>query len=160
MFVIDVRSPDEYQYKHIPHSINIPSDELLSRLNEIPQDRNVSIICQSGMRSSEACRRLDHLGIPQLATVEGGLTAFEKAGGPVQKSNQVLPLMRQVQIAAGSLVLTGIILSRLVHPAFLFISLFVGCGLIFAGLSGWCGMAVLLSRMPWNRKMTGAKKIC
>lgn len=63
-----------------------------------------------------------------------------------------LPLMRQVQIAAGLLVLLGVVLAVTVAPAFIGLSAFVGAGLTFAGLSGWCGMAQLLALMPWNRR--------
>ena len=150
-YVIDVRTPDEFAYKHIPQAINIPSAELVKRLHEIPNDREVLFICQSGVRSTEACRQLDHLGLAKFATVEGGLNAFEKAGGQVIQVSQTLPLMRQVQIAAGSLVVLGIVLAQLIHPAFVYVSLFVGCGLVFAGVSGFCGMALLLAKMPWNQ---------
>ena len=59
--------------------------------------------------------------------------------------------MRQVQIVAGSLVLLGVVLGTTVSPLFLLLSGFVGAGLVFAGLSGWCGMAQLLALAPWNR---------
>jgi rhodanese-related sulfurtransferase len=62
-----------------------------------------------------------------------------------------LPIMRQVQIAAGSLVLSGIALAVLVSPWFIALSAFVGAGLIFAGITGVCAMASLLLHMPWNR---------
>jgi hypothetical protein len=64
--------------------------------------------------------------------------------------------MRQVQIEAGSLVLLGIVLGVWVAPAFLGLSAFVGAGLAFAGLSGWCGVARLLALMPWNRPARAA----
>ncbi len=158
--IVDVRSADEYLHKHIPHSINIPADQLRQRLNEIPKTNEVFVICQSGIRSSEACGQLEALGFSRFSTIEGGLHAFEKSGGQVVKGTTTIPIMRQVQIAAGSLVVLGILLSRLVHPAFIFISVFVGCGLIFAGVSGFCGMALLLAKMPWNRKTNGAKSSC
>lgn len=159
--IIDVRSPDEYAYKHIPQSLNIPTEELAGRLKEIPRDRDVAIICQSGIRSSEACRKLEQMGLSRLTTLEGGIAAFEKEGGPVEQVRQTIPLMRQVQIAAGSLVLLGILLSQWVHPAFLLLSAFVGAGLIFAGMTGFCGMALLLAKMPWNRQnSTGANPSC
>jgi len=150
--VIDVRTPEEYAYKHIPQSINIPAEELAARLGEIPRDQNLYIICQSGLRSTEGCRTLESLGLSQLTSIEGGLSAFEKAGGSVIQTSKTLPIMRQVQIAAGSLVVFGIAMARLAHPSFIYISLFVGCGLIFAGITGFCGMAILLSRMPWNKQ--------
>ena len=64
--------------------------------------------------------------------------------------------MRQVQIAAGSLVLLGVLLGAFVAPAFYALSGFVGAGLLFAGASGFCGMARLLAAMPWNRRASAA----
>lgn len=61
--------------------------------------------------------------------------------------------MRQVQIAAGALVLLGVILGYGVAPGFFLISGVVGAGLLFAGISGFCGMARLLMKMPWNRRV-------
>ena len=87
-----------------------------------------------------------------LSDLEGGIPAWQQAGLPVQKlKNAPLPLMRQVQITAGSLVLLGLILSTMVAPAWILLSWFVGAGLVFAGVSGFCGMARLLAVMPWNR---------
>jgi hypothetical protein len=62
-----------------------------------------------------------------------------------------MSLERQVRIAAGSLVLLGIVLAWLIHPALLGLSAFVGAGLVFAGVTNTCGMGVLLGLMPWNR---------
>ncbi|WP_420561918.1 YgaP family membrane protein [Tepidicaulis sp.] len=59
---------------------------------------------------------------------------------------------RQVQITAGALVLSGIVLGAAVSPAFYLLSAFVGAGLMMAGITGWCGMARLLAVMPWNRR--------
>lgn len=85
--------------------------------------------------------------------LEGGIEARKEAGLPVARdSNQPIEIMRQVQIAAGSLVLIGVVLGALLHPAFYGLAGFVGAGLLFAGLSGWCGMAKLLALMPWNRR--------
>jgi rhodanese-related sulfurtransferase len=89
--------------------------------------------------------------------VEGGIEAWKKAGLPIAKDrSQPIEIQRQVQIAAGSLVLLGVVLGLAVSPAFYAVSAFVGAGLTFAGFSGWCGMATLLARMPWNRT-TAAK---
>jgi len=60
--------------------------------------------------------------------------------------------MRQVQIAAGALVLCGTLAGTLFNPMFCVIPAFTGTGLIFAGITGICGMAKLLAIMPWNRQ--------
>jgi hypothetical protein len=62
-----------------------------------------------------------------------------------------LELQRQVQIAVGTMILAGFALAWLVSPWFLALPLFAGAGLVFAGLTGFCGMARLLAAMPWNR---------
>jgi rhodanese-related sulfurtransferase len=131
--VIDVREPMEYAAGHIAGSL--------------------VLVCHSGNRSSQALSRLLQHGHPHpLADLEGGIPAWQEAGLPVRKLNNApLPLMRQVQIAAGSLVLLGLILGTWVAPGWIAISGFVGAGLVFAGVSGFCGMARLLAVMPWNR---------
>jgi rhodanese-related sulfurtransferase len=151
--VIDVREPMEYAAGHIAGSLNVP----LSRLSQadLPEGPLV-LVCQSGNRSSQGLRELlkrGH-GYP-LSDLEGGLPSWQQAGLPVRRlKNAPLPLMRQVQIAAGSLVLLGLILSNTVAPAWVLLSWFVGAGLTFAGISGYCGMARLLAAMPWNRVTT------
>jgi rhodanese-related sulfurtransferase len=90
--------------------------------------------------------------------VDGGIEAWKKAGLPVLRdTGQPIEMQRQVQIAAGVLVLLGVVLGYFASPAFYGISAFVGAGLTFAGISGWCGMAKLLALMPWNRSATAAQ---
>jgi rhodanese-related sulfurtransferase len=148
--IVDVREPMEYVGGHIPGSTNIP----LSRLGqaELPEGPLV-LICQSGNRSSQGVAQLVRRGHPHpVADLEGGVPAWQRSGFPVHKRKGApLPLMRQVQIAAGSLVLLGVILSQAVAPGWIWLSGFVGAGLVFAGVSGFCGMARLLAVMPWNR---------
>jgi rhodanese-related sulfurtransferase len=85
--------------------------------------------------------------------LEGGLEAWKKAGLPTLVDvNRPIEVMRQVQIAAGSLVLLGVLLAATTSSWFLLLAGLVGAGLVFAGLSGWCGMALLLARAPWNRQ--------
>jgi rhodanese-related sulfurtransferase len=148
--VIDVREPMEYASGHIAGSLNVP----LARLHQadLPQGPLV-LVCQSGNRSAKGVQTLLRQSHPHPITdLEGGIPSWQQAGLPVRRlANAPLPLMRQVQIAAGSLVLLGLILSNLVAPAWILLSWFVGAGLVFAGVSGFCGMARLLALMPWNR---------
>ena len=91
--------------------------------------------------------------------LEGGLDAWKKAGLPVTLDrSQPIDIIRQVQIVAGSLVLSGVVLGALVAPGFYALSGFVGAGLLFAGISGFCGMARLLAVMPWNRRALSPAK--
>ena len=148
--VIDVREPMEYATGHIAGSLNIP----LSRLHQadLPQGPLV-LVCQSGNRSAKGVQTLLQRGVNQPITdLQGGLPSWQQAGLPVRKlKNAPLPLMRQVQIAAGSLILLGLILSNTVAPAWILLTWFVGAGLTFAGITGFCGMARLLALMPWNK---------
>ena len=148
--VIDVREPVEYASGHIAGSVNVP----LSRLarTELPSGPLV-LVCHSGNRSAKGLGQLLEQGHPHpVVDLEGGVPAWEQAGFPLRKQpGAPLPLMRQVQIAAGSLVLLGVILSQTVAPGWIWLAGFVGAGLVFAGISGFCGMARLLAAMPWNR---------
>ncbi|WP_216900734.1 rhodanese-like domain-containing protein [Synechococcus sp. CCY 9618] len=151
--VIDVREPMEYAGGHIPGSRNIP----LSRLGstDLP-DGPLVLVCQSGKRSRRGLSDLLRRGHAHpLAELEGGFGAWQAAGLPVGRHARApLPLMRQVQIAAGGLVLLGVLLSQVVAPGWIWLSGLVGAGLMFAGISGFCGMARLLAVMPWNRVST------
>lgn len=148
--VIDVREPMEFAGGHIAGSLNVP----LSRLAQadLPQGALV-LVCQSGNRSAKGVQTLLQRGYAHpVSDLEGGIPSWQQAGLPLRKlKNAPLPLMRQVQIAAGSMVLLGLILSNTVAPAWILLSWFVGAGLVFAGVSGFCGMARLLALMPWNK---------
>jgi rhodanese-related sulfurtransferase len=148
--VIDVREPMEYVSGHISGSLNVP----LSRITQadLPSGPLV-LVCQSGNRSAKALSQLLSQGHPHpVVDLVGGVPAWQQAGFSLRKlKGAPLPLMRQVQIAAGSLVLIGVILSQTVAPGWIWLSGFVGAGLAFAGISGFCGMARLLAVMPWNK---------
>ena len=148
--VIDVREPMEYASGHIAGSLNVP----LARLHQADLPKGpLVLVCQSGNRSAKGVQTLLRQNHPHPITdLQGGISSWQQAGLPVRRlANAPLPLMRQVQIAAGSLVLLGLILSSTVAPAWILLSWFVGAGLVFAGVSGFCGMARLLALMPWNR---------
>ena len=108
------------------------------------------MICKSGGRGRQACEQLIAAGFSNVVNVDGGTQAWDAAGLPVMRGKKAISLERQVRIAAGSLVLTGAVLSQLVHPWWIGLSGFVGAGLIFAGITDTCGMGLLLARMPWN----------
>jgi len=148
--VIDVREPMEFASGHIAGSLNVPLARL--RQADLPAGPLV-LVCQSGNRSAKGVQTLLDRGYAHpISDLEGGLSSWQQAGLPVHKlRNAPLPLMRQVQIAAGSLVLLGLILSNVVAPAWILLTWFVGAGLVFAGVSGFCGMARLLALMPWNK---------
>jgi rhodanese-related sulfurtransferase len=152
--LVDIREAAEHARE------NIPGDRLhpLSSLDrgEAPalgDARAVVFYCRSGMRTRTNAQRLAEAGAWDAYVLEGGLEAWRKAGLPVTVDRkQPLPIMRQVQIAAGGLVVVGVALGYLASPWFFLLSGFVGAGLMRAGITGWCGMAMLLERMPWNRR--------
>lgn len=148
---INVCTPAEYKEKHIPGVRNVPLDELADHLDELKTKQTVYIHCRSGKRGQKAIEKLEQLGVTsELVNVEGGLLAWGEAGYQTNSLTTRMPIMQQTLLVAGSLILAGYGLS-LANPNFIYLSVFVGAGLTFAGLTGWCGMSQILSRMPWNR---------
>jgi rhodanese-related sulfurtransferase len=149
---INVCTPAEYKEKSIPGVRNVPLDELEEHLSEFTDKQRIYIHCQSGRRAGQAMERLRELGVAaELFNVEGGLTAWHAAGLPTESQTNRLPIMRQVLLIAGTLVLLGVGLGWFMNPIWFVLSAFVGAGLSFAGATGWCGMSFLLAKMPWNR---------
>jgi rhodanese-related sulfurtransferase len=148
--LVDIREPDEHARECVPGARNAP----LSRLDTLPADAKAIVFhCRSGARTSANAGRLSDAAGCEAYILEGGIDAWKKAGLPVTVDRgQPIEIMRQVQITAGALVLLGVLLGLWVAPAFVALSGFVGAGLVFAGVSGWCGMARLLGLMPWNRR--------
>jgi rhodanese-related sulfurtransferase len=153
--LIDVRTPAEYRDCHIASAQNIPLDSLdpksVMKSRKLPLKAPLYIICQAGNRSLKACEQFHALGFTQIVNIEGGTRAWQKMGLPVIHGQTSISIERQVRIAAGSLVLVGALLSVLMHPAFIALSAFVGAGLIFSGITNSCAMAMILTKMPWNR---------
>ncbi len=149
---INVCTPPEYQEKHISGVRSVPLDTLQSHLSEFKNKKAIYIHCRSGDRGRQAIEKLEKLGITaELVNVEGGILAWEKEGFETKSHTTRMPLMRQVLLIAGSLVVLGSIFSLLGVPYSIYLSLLVGCGLMFAGLTGWCGMSYILAKMPWNK---------
>lgn len=150
---INVCMPAEYREGHIEGVRNVPLDEIADRVGEFTGKGTVYVHCRSGNRSQKAIEKLESLGAhATFVNVEGGLSAWESAGHETgQASRSTMPIMRQVLLAAGSLILFAFFGHSFIHHAFLYLALFVGLGLTFSGASGWCGMALVLSKMPWNK---------
>lgn len=147
--LIDIRAADEHARARIPGAENRPVDAL-GRVGDAPA---VVYHCRSGMRTSANAARLAAASDCPAYLLEGGLDAWRAAGLPVAENRKApLEIIRQVQITAGALVVLGVVLGLLVGPGFFGLSAFVGAGLVFAGSTGWCGMARLLAVMPWNRR--------
>lgn len=155
---LDVRSALEFSQVHIKDSINIPIDMLSSKINDLSQSKEGYIVlCRTGNRSPMAADMLIQSGIQGVKVMQGGITRWQKDGLSVVKGEGGISLERQVRIIAGGLVLSGILLSWFAHWSFIFISVFVSCGLIYAGLSDNCLMGMLLMKLPYNKKLYKTK---
>ena len=149
--LIDVRSPSEFAAGHIPGAVNIPLEQVEGRVADLEADRQILLVCQSGMRAKLAAGMLKPCG-KNVAVLEGGTVAWIKAGLPVVASVKTRwSLERQVRLGAGVLVFVGVILGVLISAKWLLLSGFVGMGLTFAGLTDICPMAMMLGKMPWNQ---------
>ncbi len=161
---IDVREDFEHAAERIGDSPHHPLGTIdAETIRRRHADKRVVFYCRTGRRSKEAAGKYRQ-GDGPVFNLAGGIEAWKAAGQAVVKPAGAprMPIMRQVQVAAGSLVVLGVLLGALVSPWFLILAGFVGGGLMFAGLSGWCGMALLLSGMPWNCRANakGANSSC
>jgi rhodanese-related sulfurtransferase len=153
LIVVDVRSAAEFEGLHIKGSYNVPlpllsehADELAERLG-----RHVVLVCQSGVRAGQARTRLNTAGLENAVVLTGGVPAFEAAGGDVVRGAQRWSLERQVRMAAGSLVLAGLVGGKLVSPKVSMVAGAIGAGLTFSAATNTCAMGNVLSKMPWNK---------
>lgn len=154
--LIDVREAGEHARENIPGAKLVPLSSFDPATLPATDGKRLVVHCLSGSRSAKALGQLDLAGI-EAVSLTGGIEAWKAAGLPVRENKSApLPLMRQVQIVAGSLIVTGAALGVWVHPGFHALSAFVGAGLVFAGASGWCGMANLLALLPYNKRATVA----
>lgn len=157
--LIDVREPDEYVREHIPQARLVPLSGFSDEDFPNEHDKIAIVHCRSGSRTQAAAATILQAGFAEVYQLKGGLKAWRKAGYPVNENRRApISIMRQVQMAAGGMVVLGIILAVLFSPWFMALSAFVGAGLVFAGASGTCAMANILSLMPWN-KATSSEKI-
>ncbi|QEL15645.1 rhodanese-like domain-containing protein [Limnoglobus roseus] len=158
--MIDVRTPVEYREVHCPLARNVPlagldpAAVMGGRAGAVGEP--LYVICRTGGRGQQACEKFRAAGYANVVNVEGGTLAWAASGLPVNRGKAGVSLERQVRIAAGSLVLTGVALAAVVHPYLLGLSAFVGAGLVFSGITDTCGMGLVLARMPWNRASTPA----
>ena len=150
--VLDVRTPVEFAEVHVPQARSLPLDELNPGSLPFAKDQPVYLLCRSGQRATKAAEKLAQEGFTQPIVIAGGTLAWIGASLPVTRgATTVISLERQVRIAAGGMVLTGVLLAYFVNLHFIWLSGFVGAGLVFAGITDFCGMGLLLARMPWNK---------
>ena len=153
VLLVDVREPGEYLSEHIPGA------QLMSLSSFDPDQlkgvstQNVVLQCQSGNRSAKAAQKMFEAGFSQVMHLQGGLPTWKAAGYPTWVNRKApISMFRQVQIVAGALVFLGTVLSVWLSPWFLIVPGFVGLGLLFAGVTNTCAMAMLLTRLPYNQR--------
>lgn len=150
--LIDVRQPSEYAAQYIPKAVSVPLSAIGKSSLPDHEGRKIVIQCQRGFRSQTACTQLQR-EMPNMTfySLGGGIAAWVKKGYPVVGSGRfVMPLDRQVQLTIGMFVFGGSLLAYFVNPQFSLLTGFFGLGLTFAGLTGFCGLARLMAKMPWN----------
>ncbi|BDH44831.1 inner membrane protein YgaP [Salmonella enterica subsp. enterica serovar Choleraesuis] len=154
--MVDIREPDEFLREHIPGAINYPLSSIHKGLplNINEQQQLIIFNCQSGQRTkNNESSLVIAANSEKIKILDGGINNWKKSGLPVLKNdNQPLPIMRQVHIAAGCLIISSLTLGYSVNTGFFLLAGLVGAGLIIAGITGWCGMAKLLNHMPWNNQ--------
>jgi len=151
--LVDVRSPDEFRAEHAPLAVSMPLDGLAQALPTLA-GRRVVFQCEKGGRGASACALAENR-LKESYNLEGGLAAWKAAGLPVVAASRALPLFRQVQIVVGLIVLALVVAGFTLSPVFFALAGLIGTMLAVAGVTGWCGMALLLQRMPWNRIAAG-----
>ena len=151
--LLDVRTPGEYEAAHVHGAYNVPLDTLAEHGAEIRATvaEPIVLVCQSGQRARKAEEALRLAGMPNLHVLDGGLSGWLAAGQPVVRGSSRLSLERQVRIAAGTLAATGAVLALAVNPLFALLSAFVGGGLVFAGVTNRCGLAMVLGHLRYNQ---------
>lgn len=154
--IVDVREPAEYKSEAIKGSKNLPLSQVTIDTTHLPEHKHKKLVihCKAGKRSMMACEKLKAENAPfNLYNLEGGIDAWKAAGLPIVESGKkIIPLDRQTQIAIGLLIVGGSLLGNFVNYNWFILPGIIGLGLLNAGITGWCGMAKLIAKMPWNQK--------
>jgi len=152
--LLDVRTPAEFEEIHATGAHSVPLDILdrpAAEALRLKHPGPIYLLCASGIRATRAAEKLAADGVLDLVVVEGGTNAWATAGLPVVRGRKTISIERQVRIGAGSLVVLGTTLGWFVHPGFFLLAGLVGAGLVFAGVTDICGLAIVLAKAPWNR---------
>jgi rhodanese-related sulfurtransferase len=148
--LVDIRGSDEFAREFISGAKNIPLPEIANAT--VGQNHSTVIFqCKTGMRTSANAAALLKSTNCEAFILDGGIDAWKGAGLPIKlDKGKPIEMVRQMQIAAGSLALTGVVLGYALNPAFFALSGSIGAGLLFSGVSGTCAMMHVLKLMPWN----------
>lgn len=153
--IVDVREPAEYNSEKVEGSHSVPLNSVdLATLESLPcQNKKVILLCSSGRRSAAGCEKLIDAGVDsEVFSLKGGIQDWKQQHLPVVRSGRyILPLDRQVQLTIGLMIVIGLSIGYFIHSAGLLLTLLAGLGLINAALTGWCGLALAMAKMPWNR---------
>jgi rhodanese-related sulfurtransferase len=151
--LVDVREKMEFAGGRVAGATLLPLGELEARHKELDHSKPIYVMCRTGRRSAEAQQRLRALGFTNVVNVAGGIENWKSEGLPVERDEYApWSIERQVRFTAGMLVLIGVLLSVFVHPYFIILSGMIGFGLAFTATIDWCGMGLLIAKMPWNRR--------
>jgi sulfur dioxygenase len=150
--ILDVRRPDEYKAVRAIPSVNIPLDSLASQVDRLTGDTKWIVSCRSGARATTAAGMLLAAGLQNFCVAKESLNGWVKNNYPVIREKVPMSIERQVRAVTGALVAFGVLLAIFVSKWLLILPLFVGCGLIFAGLTDSCMMGEMLMRLPYNKK--------
>lgn len=153
VMILDVRSAAEFESQHIRGSYNVPLPLLSEHTDELTQrlGNTVVLVCQSGVRASEANTNLQSAGFADALVLSGGVPAYQKAGGDVVEGSKRWGLERQVRMAAGTLVVAGLAGGKYLSPQLRTVAGVIGAGLTFSAATNTCAMGKALSKMPWNK---------
>jgi len=160
---LDVRTPGEFESEHLADSRleTLGNWDAAELARDLKGKGRCVIICHGGTRAKKAAEQLESAGLPDVQVLEGGITAWKAAGLPyIKGEREVLPLDRQVRIVVGAVVLGGVLAGHFGHPIGYAIAGFMGAGLMFAGITGWCGLAFVIGKMPWNEAGCGCNASC
>ncbi len=150
--VIDVREPSEFASGRIPRAELFPLGALEEISGEWKREQPLLLYCQGGKRSEQAYAKLTRQGFTHLFSLEGGFSAWSAAGFITEKSrNAPWSLERQVRFTVALFVITFTSLGLWVHPGFFALDFLISAGLIFSAVTNTCGMALVLTKLPWNR---------
>ncbi|PRB71701.1 rhodanese-like domain-containing protein [Arthrobacter sp. MYb213] len=151
--VLDVRSAAEFETLHIKGSYNVPLPLLAEHTEELASklDTKVVLVCQSGVRATEAKTKLASAGFSEAHVLDGGVPAYHQAGGETIEGSKRWALERQVRMVAGSLVVAGLAGGKFLSPQLRTVAGVIGAGLTFSAATNTCAMGKALSMMPWNK---------
>ncbi len=155
--LVDVREPNEFTEWRIPHAISMPLTNIDKHLSNLAKEnRKIVFQCLKGKRGEMAAlSAMEKFTDKAIYNLTGGIEAWDTFGGAIirdTEKNKTIPIFRQVLIAAGSLIILFSLLAVIGMKLGSILTLCIGGGLLFAGVTGHCAMAILLQKMPWNKK--------